>query len=787
MFTFSNFNLAKLSRKKLHTAAILALAFLVLLSFLSLVSVKSDIVPQISAIKVSSIDSLASRLSSVTVGDPDAALAKSVENLYHTKVETDVENKFWRLNTKIAEPEIEIPFFYRSSDSQKPSIQPFDPRFTIGVYYHHIKKQMAKDHRGLVSVPFHWYDWLDMSVLNKYLLANPANKGGCELVDARPENDKNENKGPDPATFCISGDDILFSHDDGNSIRPGFNVFTNPGRSTSSQAILAGQSYLYTFAPPPSRMYFLTKDGYYDVATNSRKKLLDSGLVEEYVKDTHASSINIAKEFKSLQRKVPSNKEDIITAYEVEIPEESFHFKWQEIINEYETKILGGKQLSKLELRYYQSLKYSAAAVALNGGPPKYFAEARLHGTTLGDHYDWRFFNGVMYGTYEQTLVLHRLVRTWLSFCRKVGITTWVAHGSLLSWYWNGFAFPWDNDVDVQVPIMDLHKLSLHHNQTFIVEDTEDGYGRYFLDCGTFITLREKGNGENNIDARFIDVDTGLYVDITGLALSNTRAPDRYRANLPDDLKEKHFEANKQLKTYNCRNNHFSSLDELSPMVKTFVEGEIGYVPRGYTDILQAEYSRGLLSKTFQGHVFLPQLRLWLKEYDLFYFLNDREKWNKYHNYNIEYAESLGNGDVKFDENNYEYTEDEKKHGVKQGDKIVPAKEVKLTDEDIEKVMKFRSEDLLEFLQKDDVFMYYYTTQHFTAFHEEEIMRLSFGKSSEKLVNNAPDFQPMLVEPFEYYIHNNYVDYTDEVNKYVALEESYRQQDAKQEKQKQTT
>ena len=101
--------------------------------------------------------------------------------------------------------------------------------------------------------------------------------------------------------------------------------------------------------------------------------------------------------------------------------------------------------------------------------------------------------------------------------------------------------------------------------------------------------------------------------------------------------------------------------------------------------------------------------------------------------------------------------------------------------------MKFRSEDLLEFLQKDDVFMYYYTTQHFTAFHEEEIMRLSFGKSSEKLVNNAPDFQPMLVEPFEYYIHNNYVDYTDEVNKYVALEESYRQQDAKQEKQKQTT
>ena len=87
-------------------------------------------------------------------------------------------------------------------------------------------------------------------------------------------------------------------------------------------------------------------------------------------------------------------------------------------------------------------------------------------------------------------------------------------HGIGMVWH------SWDNDIDVQVPIMDLHKLSLQFNQTIVVEDPEDGFGRYFLDIGSFITLREKGNGNNNIDARFIDIDTGLYIDITALALS---------------------------------------------------------------------------------------------------------------------------------------------------------------------------------------------------------------------------------------------------------------------------
>ena len=33
-------------------------------------------------------------------------------------------------------------------------------------------------------------------------------------------------------------------------------------------------------------------------------------------------------------------------------------------------------------------------------------------------------------------------------------------HGPLLSWYWNGLLFPYDNDIDIQMPIDELVNLA---------------------------------------------------------------------------------------------------------------------------------------------------------------------------------------------------------------------------------------------------------------------------------------------------------------------------------------
>ncbi|GEQ69206.1 hypothetical protein JCM33374_g2877 [Metschnikowia sp. JCM 33374] len=226
--------------------------------------------------------------------------------------------------------------------------------------------------------------------------------------------------------------------------------------------------------------------------------------------------------------------------------------------------------------------------------------------------------------------LLHGLISAWLRVTNANNMTTWIAHGSLLGWYWNGISFPWDADYDVQMPIADLHKLSRQFNQTVIVDfgtsnSQEVRLGRYFLDCGTWVSHRGPGNGLNNIDARFIDMDSGLYIDITGLAVSPITAPERYESQLPAELQrpvgfnssradpETEFRRNMAGHLYNCRNRHFSSLQEISPLRLTLMEGVPAYIPNNFTAMLEAEYSaRGINGQIFRSHTFLPRLRLWV-------------------------------------------------------------------------------------------------------------------------------------------------------------------------------
>lgn len=818
--------------------------------------------------------------------DPESQFNKRIDAIYKEKESSqDDESKLWTMDTTIKGVSLNIPRYYYDM-SEKPPILPFDIRFTLGMYFHHIRTQTKKNPKKIVMAPFHWYDWVDLSSLNQYLLAPANEKPSCSLLDARmdevkvnqekeqkqkekdsklkefeqnqidkeeekkkieesqkkleetkiednivkqdkneenneekkeenkddkkknkkeedkvdkelpnkdsnkeeKEQNKDENKkekrlekrgeSVDPKEYCIDDFHLPSDFQDGNTIRPGFNVFKSDLRTTPDKAILLGKSYLYTFAPPPARIVFLTKDGSYNITVKGREKLLDSDLVSNYITQTKQKSINSLNEFNKLKKKVKANSHQSINDYEINLTEESFILKHEELIDQYESKLKNGG-LAVNEYRYLQSLKYSDNEVK-NGNPPKYFAEARLIGSLVGDHYDWRFFNGVMYEASQRSLILHRLVRSWLSFSRKNGINTWVAHGSLLSWYWNGFAFPWDYDIDVQVPVMDLHKLSLQFNQSLVVEDMEEGYGRYFLDCGSFITLRAKGNGNNNIDARFIDIDTGIYIDITGLAVSNTKSPDRYKELYPDqwaDNAEDYTETNKEMKAYNCRNNHFSTLDELSPLVKTYVEGEMAYVPRRYSDILSVEYPKGLLSKQYSGHVFIPQLRLWVKEGDLYYFLHDREKW-KLHNYNEEYSNIESQEDLDKENARFELTESQKAKLLEEAaarKKLGQAgdKSTKLSDKDLHTIYNFKPEQLLELLSKEELFINYCLTRAFTLFHQEEIMRLLFDKSTEKLFKGQKSFKPFTTNILDYHIHNNGYDYNEQVEKYIALFVAY--------------
>ena len=68
-------------------------------------------------------------------------------------------------------------------------------------------------------------------------------------------------------------------------------------------------------------------------------------------------------------------------------------------------------------------------------GMGKYFHEPG--GSSLGNHYDSRYYHGI--DTYEnkRDTQLHML-RAYFAFFAETSMETWLAHGTLLGWWWNG-------------------------------------------------------------------------------------------------------------------------------------------------------------------------------------------------------------------------------------------------------------------------------------------------------------------------------------------------------------
>ncbi|XXG97765.1 endoplasmic reticulum retention protein [Hypoxylon texense] len=272
----------------------------------------------------------------------------------------------------------------------------------------------------------------------------------------------------------------------------------------------------------------------------------------------------------------------------------------------------------------------------------KYFHEAG--GSMELGHYDARYFRGeVPYG--EHGPALRRLARSWLAAARALGVgeQAWLAHGTLLGWRWNGRVMPWDYDLDVQMPAATLAHLGRHFNRTlhdyvFVVgeggEDgpplalgslgmlqgqggiTSDGGGgggggsdgvgigisdgskfvnkTYLLDINPHHGSPGRGSGHNVIDARWIDVSSGLFVDITGLA-------EREAAERPG--------------VWSCKNAHRYRTAELWPLRRTEFEGVPAAVPFAFDKILADEYgAKSLTATEWAGHHWVPEFKEWVKD-----------------------------------------------------------------------------------------------------------------------------------------------------------------------------
>ena len=79
-----------------------------------------------------------------------------------------------------------------------------------------------------------------------------------------------------------------------------------------------------------------------------------------------------------------------------------------------------------------------------SNGWPKYFREPG--GTDLANHYDSRYEHGVLSYEEKQNTQVH-MMRAYLDFFKKNSMETWLAHGTLLGWWWNGKVWTWPAEI----------------------------------------------------------------------------------------------------------------------------------------------------------------------------------------------------------------------------------------------------------------------------------------------------------------------------------------------------
>lgn len=160
---------------------------------------------------------------------------------------------------------------------------------------------------------------------------------------------------------------------------------------------------------------------------------------------------------------------------------------------------------------------------------------------------------------------------------------------------------PWDSDIDVQVSersitfLADYYNMTVHHFKL-----PSDGEGKseeknYMLEINPNYSNGSTRDHLNVIDARWIDIETGLFIDITTLRRNRTAEELGERGKLM------------------CKDRHHYLERDIFPLRDSMFESIPVKIPYAYTELLEEEYGPKALTKTlFQGHLFDNEKMEWI-------------------------------------------------------------------------------------------------------------------------------------------------------------------------------
>jgi len=234
-------------------------------------------------------------------------------------------------------------------------------------------------------------------------------------------------------------------------------------------------------------------------------------------------------------------------------------------------------------------------------------------------------------------------VQTYLETMSALGAETFLMHGSLLGWWWNQKIMPWDSDVDVSISQPTLNYLADYYNMTvhryqlpfdpddpnsltsassasssssspssFSDDNTHSlGPSRdYLLDINPHCRNASTADRYNVIDARWIDVATGLYIDITTLrphddvagvtATANNTSTSASTGDADDD------------RLLSIKDGHAYATTDIYPLRDSLFEGTPCRIPAAYARLLEREYGAHALTDTaYHGYCFDADASEW--------------------------------------------------------------------------------------------------------------------------------------------------------------------------------
>lgn len=146
---------------------------------------------------------------------------------------------------------------------------------------------------------------------------------------------------------------------------------------------------------------------------------------------------------------------------------------------------------------------------------PKYFREPKGH-----PHADARYFKNITMHASELHARLYAIMRGWARWAPR---PWWMTYGTLLGAWRDGAIIAWDNDLDVAMLRADLLALP----PRVLLED------EFVFERNKYATDESAEDRSNTIDARVIDMNSGLFLDI--IAYHHVRGAPTLLANKAAD------------------------------------------------------------------------------------------------------------------------------------------------------------------------------------------------------------------------------------------------------------